>query len=185
MKKLVSIILLFGLITCNFHAFAQDNEEKVSEKMPVYNGFFMNLPGMTDVQKEEFTKARIEHQKIMRQMHALLQEQRAHLNTLRLADQPDQDAINKTIDEITATHAKLMKARESHLIDMRSKLTEEQKAFFDARHQRQGFGKGRFAGRGGCCRMGPCWNNDDRNNGFDGGDDNSNRQNFRPRRFNK
>lgn len=123
-----------------------------------------NIPNLTEDQKNQLDMLRVEHQKKARLMHANLQEKRARLNTLRLADNPDSQELNKTIDEMAGLHADLMKEREAHRMAVRSKLNDKQKSWFDSRPDRdrrygqkpQGYGMGSCHGprwsAGKCCR---------------------------------
>ncbi len=169
MKKLVSAVFVLTLLIMSYPVIAQTDKDDDKDRMPDSHGMFMNMPGITESQKEDFNKMQLAHQKEMQQMRAAMQEERAHLNTLRLADKPDQNEINKTIDEIAASQAKMMKAREAHRLEMRSKMTDEQKAWFDSFPHKGAFGKGKMNGMAGKCQCpmqgrGPCWNNDNDDN---------------------
>ena len=187
MKKLLSAIFVLGLLSLSCPVMSQTEQEDGRGDMPEYRGMFMNMPGITDSQKEELRKMQLAHQKQMRQIKSTMEEHRAHLNSLRIADKPDIGEINKTIDEITGTQAKMMKAREAHRLEMRSKLTDDQKAWFDSRPHKEGFGQGRMRGMKGDCQCGmrgrgPCWDNDKSDDV--GSNRNMNGKDVRPRRFN-
>lgn len=171
MKKTVLIpailLLAFVAVTSNVQA-QKDKDVKIEQRAAVdddndFAPFHNNIPGLTDKQKEDIDKLMIDHQKKARLLHATMQEKRAHLNTLRLADNPDMQQINRTIDDIAALHADLMKERENHHQAVRSKLNDEQKAWFDSRpmHRRGNDGPGFCNGKGpghdcpGCDGMGP------------------------------
>jgi len=167
MKKsvLLTALLLIAYTTVSTSVMAQkDREVEVKKKVIVHDdetGPFCNIPGLTDAQRDNIEKLQLEHQKKVRLIHATLKEKRAHLETLRLADNPDTQKINKTIDEIAGMQADLMKERESHRQAVRSGLSEEQKAWFDSKpmHRRGFRGQGMMEGygpghRGKCCCKG-------------------------------
>lgn len=97
------------------------------------------IPGLTEEQKSSIEKLRTAHFRDVEKMRAEIGEKEAHLNTLRVADNPDAKAIDRTIDEISQLRGNIMKAREAHRRDIRALLTDDQKAFFDARP-----GRGKF-----------------------------------------
>ncbi len=160
MKKSVltlTIAMLF-LLTGNYYAQAQGdagNKVKSADNTSMADadrdqpGMYCHIPGLTDSQRETLISMRLEHQKKMLQMRAAIQEKRAHLNSLRLADKYNKNEVNSTIDEIAAIRAELMKANEAHRQDVRSKLNDEQKAWFDNRPNRgEGFGGPNCDGEG-------------------------------------
>lgn len=174
MKKsvLLTALLVIAWTVGSISVLAQkDREVEVEKKVVIVHddetGPFSNIPDLSDAQRENIKKLQLEHQKKVRLIHATLKEKRAHLETLRLADKPDMQQINKTIDEIAGMQADLMKERESHRQAIRSKLNEEQKEWFDSKPMhRRGFGKqGPMEGFGpdhrgnGCCKGEcPCFN---------------------------
>ena len=87
---------------------------------------------LTDLQREELKKIRTEQMKERTQARNLLNEKRAKLETLQTADKADMKEINKVIDEIAAIQAQEMKAQAANRQKIRSLLTEEQRAYFDA-----------------------------------------------------
>ena len=97
-------------------------------------GFTMPVPegSLTDQQREELKKIRTEQLKERTKTRNLLNEKRAKLETLQTADKPDMKEINKVIDEIATIRAQQMKAQADGRQKVRSLLTEEQRAFYDA-----------------------------------------------------
>jgi len=97
-------------------------------------GFTMPPEGkLSDQQREELKKIRTEQLKERTKTRNLLNEKRAKLETLQTADKPDMKEINKVIDEIAAIQAQQMKAQAAARQKIRSLLTEEQRAYYDAR----------------------------------------------------
>lgn len=124
MKRKIMYAVLVHVVTLMFSisAFAQNENFSCS-----------NIPELSDEQQASIDKLRLQHQKAAQQKRAEISEKRARINTLRLADNPDMEQINKTIDEITVVRAELMKEREAHIQAIRSKLNDEQKVWFDSR----------------------------------------------------
>jgi Spy/CpxP family protein refolding chaperone len=86
-----------------------------------------------DKQREEIKKIRMEQLKERTKTRNILREKRAKLELLQTADKPDMKDINKLIDEIAAIQAQQMKANAANRQKIRSLLTDEQRAVFDAR----------------------------------------------------
>ncbi|MDR2036413.1 MAG: periplasmic heavy metal sensor [Bacteroidales bacterium] len=99
---------------------------------------------LTDEQRQEMQKIRMERMKERTQIQNQIKEKKARLEVLQTADKADMKEINKTIDEITALQAKNMKADAADRQNIRNLLTEEQRIIFDA----QGGGKGMMHGHG-------------------------------------
>jgi Spy/CpxP family protein refolding chaperone len=101
----------------------------------------LNLPNLTDEQKEQIAKLRTENMKAMLDSRNQIQEKMARLHTLQTADKPDMNAINSVIDEIAELKATMAKTRAAHRQKIRSLLTDEQRVIFDSKPM-GGFGKG-------------------------------------------
>ena len=100
--------------------------------------FSMSLGNLDEKQREELQKIRTEQIKESTQFRNVLREKRARLEVLQTTDKPDTREINKVIDEIAAVQAQEMKAQAANRQKIRSLLTEEQRALFDARGAFQG-----------------------------------------------
>lgn len=129
------------------------------------NTAYVNIPSLTADQLNSIENLRTPHLKKMQTLQAKLQEEQAHLNTLRV-EGSDEKAISSNIDKITTLRGDLMKERESHRRQVRALLTDEQKVWFDARpgcrYNRNGYGN-RQNGRG----YGPGWRNQSNWNDID------------------
>jgi len=88
---------------------------------------------LNDKQREEIKKIRMEQLKERTKTRNLLREKRAKLEVLQTADKPDMKEINKLIDEIAAIQAQELKSQAASRQKIRSLLTDEQRAVFDAR----------------------------------------------------
>ena len=114
-----------------------------------------NIPGITDEQKTKMQEFRVIQMKERQQTQNQVREKRAHLITLQTADKVDLNAINKTIDEITALQNAQWKKRAAHKQAVRNLLTDEQRVYFDNHNGRKGQGrmqgncKGQRHGNGG------------------------------------
>ena len=89
-------------------------------------GPFANITGLTDVQKTKIKDLMYERNKDKQMMKAQLAEKKAHLLTLTLADAPDRNAINKTIDEMSALQGNMMKNSIDMKFNIKSVLTPDQ-----------------------------------------------------------
>lgn len=106
------------------------------------------IPDLTEDQEAKILKLRNKHLRNAELKRAEIGEKQARLNSLRLAENQDVNAIDKTIDEMSSLQASLMKAREAHRREVRDLLSDDQKVWFDARAG-QGRGKGFGNGKGG------------------------------------
>ena len=101
-------------------------------------GFTMPEGGLNEQQRDELKKIRTEQLKERTQTRNILKEKRARLETLQTADKPDMKEINKVIDEIAAIQAQQMKSQAASRQKIRSMLTDEQRAHYDAHYANRG-----------------------------------------------
>ena len=152
----LALSLLFG--TACLNVMAQDEQENESRERPgkhwrSHRGAgdgearAFNIPGLTDEQKEEIKKVRLEARKETLPVRNEMKEKRARLNTLRTAEKADMNEIYKVVDDIGALQTQLMKNRENTRQQVRNLLNEEQRLFFDSerrglriKHKKQGRG---------------------------------------------
>ncbi len=99
------------------------------------------IPGLTEEQRTAIDQLRAKHIRKAELVRAEIGEKEARMNTLKLAEKPDEKAIDNNIDEISKLRGDLMKEREAHQREVKALLTDEQKAFYDAR-PRKGRGNG-------------------------------------------
>lgn len=148
MKKIAVLLLAFAAIT--YTAQAQHGQGRMSKgsskdgkNMSVYvhrsGGSDFMIPGLSDGQKDEIKKLRLEMTKESTSIRNQIAEKRARLNTLKAQDKVDMSAINKTIDEIAALQAQQMKAKANFHVKVRALLNDEQKVAFDSRKHHRGF----------------------------------------------
>ncbi len=112
----------------------------------------MNLPGLTDEQKDKMKEVRLSGMKVMQPIRNQIGEKQARLHTLETANTVDMNAINGLIDEIASLRTAQAKIRAGNKQKMRSLLNDEQRLIFDRMKSRQGRndfgqGQGRKGGR--------------------------------------
>lgn len=94
-------------------------------------GNYHRIPGLTEEQKEEIKGMRITLIKEINSIDAEIKEKEARLNTLTRAEKPDSKAIDKQIEEISVLKSNKRKKIESTRQQIRVKLNEEQRLWFD------------------------------------------------------
>ncbi len=112
----------------------------------VCTGFGLNL---TEDQQNKMNEMRVAHMKAVQPVRDQLLELKTHQRTLMNAENADQKAINKNIDEMTKLQNKLMKVGSEFQLKVKTILTDEQKVMMQSRQGRFGkFGQGMNRGRG-------------------------------------
>jgi Spy/CpxP family protein refolding chaperone len=108
-------------------------------------GICQNLPDLTEKQQEEIKDLRLQMQEKSTSHRAKMDELRAKKRSLSLEENPNMNAINSVIDEMSAKQTQHIKDVEQHRQDIRKLLTDEQRVVFDSRPRRgpRGGGKGR------------------------------------------
>lgn len=149
MKKIAILILAFAAITLTVQAQPQKENRgrtKDGRNAIAYvhrsGGCEQMIPNLSQEQKDEIKKLRLEVTKETTSIRNQIAEKRARLNTLQSEDKADMKAINKTIDEIAALQAQKMKAKANCHVKVRALLNDEQKVDFDSRKFHQNFGRG-------------------------------------------
>lgn len=100
---------------------------------PGFNQQCQMIPDLTEDQQKKIKDLRTDQIKQMTQFRNKLAEKRAALRTLQTQKNPDMDAINNTIEEMGQISTEMQKTRAEHHQEIREILTEEQRAYFDAR----------------------------------------------------
>lgn len=72
------------------------------------------IAGLSDDQKAQIQKLRLSHLKDIQGIKNQIGENRAHYKTLMTAESPDQNAINKNIDEFTSLRGQILKKQAAH-----------------------------------------------------------------------
>lgn len=146
-KLLVALIALLTIGTSN--GFAQRGmgrgtgegyAPKQKEGLPSY---CHRIPNLTEEQRTQIEALRVKHMKSVTPLRNQMDEKRARLKTLESAENPNLVDINKTIDEITAIKATLMKNRAVHRTEISKLLSEEQRVYFNSSPRGKGNGEGR------------------------------------------
>ena len=152
MKRLLSksllVLMVSALIATSINTYAQRGYRPMRDSAR----FERCIPNLTAEQETKIQALRVKHQKEITPLRNELAEKRAHLHTLK----PDINAINRTIDEISALQTKIMKSNASHRIEVASNLTDEQKVFFNSHRgkMKRGCGMGNGIGNRMGNRMG-------------------------------
>ncbi|RMG81215.1 MAG: periplasmic heavy metal sensor [Bacteroidetes bacterium] len=144
MKKKLALLVTALMLMVTWTQ-AQPGNANRGPKFNQENPNYCRIPGLTDEQKQNIEKLRVAHMKEMQNYRVKMMQLRAELREMYIADKPDQNAINKKIDEISALKSKMMKAVANHRLKVRALLNDEQKVYFDAM-PRKGMGN---------CGMGP------------------------------
>jgi Spy/CpxP family protein refolding chaperone len=109
----------------------QVNSDKIDE-------IIEGIPGITPEQRAKIEELKTKHLSASLELRAKIREKRAHIETLALAEKPNQKEIDATIDEVAALSAELQKKRMAFRLGVRELLTPQQRVYFDQRLQRQG-----------------------------------------------
>ena len=149
-KALKGIIIpLFITTICSIFLFtnsvlAQNNQTRKVTTVRVQSAQEVNPANaalkLTDDQKAKIKDLRIEHMKATQSLRAQNAELVAHLKTLNLAEKPDNKAIFKAIDEMTAMRGDIMKRNITFRQSIKAILTPEQIKAMELRKM-----NGRFA----------------------------------------
>lgn len=86
---------------------------------------------LTDSQKGKIDMLHLGLSREMSTLKAELMLRLAELNGLVTEETPDTGAVNKKIKEVAALKERMMKAKYSHIMDMRKVLTPAQRVSFD------------------------------------------------------
>ena len=88
---------------------------------------------LTPDQKTKLSQIRMELKKNILPLKNLVNEKKAHLQTLQTAEKADLKQIYATIDELQELKTKIQKLRATHRQEIRQLLTSEQRLNFDLR----------------------------------------------------
>lgn len=125
------IIIVF---TMHMQSYGQRGQMRDLQK-----GTCINLPDLTEEQEQKIEALRLERIAARTAHRAEMDELRARKRSLGIAENPDMDALNNVIDQMTAARARHMKDNEAHRQEIRKLLTPEQRTLFDSRRgQRRG-----------------------------------------------
>lgn len=138
MKKIIPLMLVAFLLIAGQAIKAQTTDEGASAKASTSKqdckgqNCMKGIPDLTDDQKKKIEEFCLATKKEMNSIKNQMGEKQAHLKTLQDAEKADMTAINKTIDEISALKADMMKKHEATRQSIRGLLTEKQKTIFDS-----------------------------------------------------
>ncbi|MDM8161122.1 periplasmic heavy metal sensor [Labilibaculum sp. K2S] len=136
-KKNIAIIGVVGLLMCTGLNLNAQRNMRLNKDCPKGIEY-------SDQQKEQIKKSKIEFAKATKDLKNELNELRARQNTLMSADKPDVKAIYANIDKVSDLKNKLRKEQFAMRVDVKSVLTDEQKAMIlDCPMGKQGLRQGR------------------------------------------
>ncbi|OGP14305.1 MAG: hypothetical protein A2052_09475 [Deltaproteobacteria bacterium GWA2_54_12] len=93
---------------------------------------------LTGEQKTELDRLHVSLKKDLAAVKAEIRLKKTEVMTLVASDKPDMEALSKLTDHIAGLEKEVMAAKYGHMIKVRSMLTPEQKAGFDAAVVKQG-----------------------------------------------
>jgi Spy/CpxP family protein refolding chaperone len=152
------LVLLVSVLISSFSlsTFAQRGPKNFKDSAKFEN----RIPNLTAEQKTKIESLKVKQFKEVLPLKNELAEKKAHLKTLESVEKVDRDAVNKTVDEITALQGKMFKLKVNHKLDFASILTDEQKVFVSTHkgkgakgqmNMRRGNGRGMSRGMNSNC----------------------------------
>jgi Spy/CpxP family protein refolding chaperone len=93
----------------------------------------LDLPGITDEQKEQIRKADLKTLETITPLRNELREKKARLATIMSTNPVDLNGADKVAEDIGKIQASILKARIRHDQELRKLLTPDQQILFDAR----------------------------------------------------
>lgn len=139
MKKLMATVGVLTLLAGT--TMAQDRVERSDategrkfEKRAVHSERLMNdIPDLTDDQKTKIKAIKSENRKKMEPQRAEMKMLHSKLAELKMAENPNQQEINKLIDKSALVKAEMEKSRAATEMEVRGILTPEQRKVMDAK----------------------------------------------------
>lgn len=132
MSRFLTVIMI-SLMFISVNTFAQKgNQDGRQMQKRDGHGIEQRIPDLTEKQKADIKKIKLESKKEMLPITNSLGVKRAELQTLRTAENVDKKAIDTKIKEIGELRTKMMSIRENRLQSIRSILTDDQKVVFDS-----------------------------------------------------
>ncbi|MBN2213339.1 MAG: Spy/CpxP family protein refolding chaperone [Bacteroidales bacterium] len=132
MMVLSGLILTVSLMAQRGYGPGGNNQERAG-----IGRYCQAIPDLTDEQEQQIMNLRTAHMKEMNGYRSDLSIKRAELRKLQTADNADMNKINAKIDEIGKMKTEMSKIMAAHLQKVRALLTDEQRVFFDSRHNRR------------------------------------------------
>lgn len=91
-----------------------------------------HIPNLTEEQKQKIEESQKAFLKEIQPLRNQLRSERFALMSLKTANNPDQKAINAKIDALAKLQAEIEKKQVAHRLQIRSLLTDEQRAAMEA-----------------------------------------------------
>lgn len=129
----VAMIALFVLGFASSDAFAQHgmgNKDRQGMKQKEARKC-MNLPGLTDEQKEKIDQLKTNFMKEKQPLLNKMAVKKAELKELSTGDDVDMKAVHKKIEEINDLQETMMKKHATHRQEIRQQLNDKQRLIYD------------------------------------------------------
>ncbi|MBN2613310.1 MAG: Spy/CpxP family protein refolding chaperone [Bacteroidales bacterium] len=156
-RKAIGLTLIIVLTSASLFAQRGGGYGKIDGDRPYGNRQFGNMqycsqiPNLSSEQQQKITGLQTANLKEMNSYRNDLMIKRAELNKLQTENNADINKINAKIDEIGKLKTEMAKNRNAHIQSIRGLLTDDQRAYFDARSGKRGTMRG--ARNGSCYRM--------------------------------
>ena len=139
MKKVMATLGVLALLIGN--SFAQEDarkeaapaEKRAEMKEKRHKGIMADIPNLTEEQKTQIKSIKEEGRKKMEPQHKEMKVLRSKIVELKMAENPDQQEINKMIDKSALIKAEMEKSRTASELKVRSILTPEQRVVLDSK----------------------------------------------------
>jgi Spy/CpxP family protein refolding chaperone len=126
MKKLILLILVFGLALSNIDAQHPEMRRKQIQR----HDMLIKLLKLSDEQAQKFSDLRLETEKRNIDLRSEIQKNRLELRKLMSAKELDSKKILELTNRNSELQAKIKEAHVKNLIEMNKLLTDEQKEIF-------------------------------------------------------
>lgn len=133
LSRSLLIIIMIAAMSMTTTVFAQGRGDGPGMKRGNHMEQMMKqIPDLSKDQMDKIKSLRIDMMKQITPMKAELQELKAHLRTLSIAEKVDMEMIDKTIDKIGSLQTKMMKIHAKFRQEVRSILNDKQRVVFDS-----------------------------------------------------
>lgn len=124
---------LIALMAISINSFGQKARSmQVERPAKQQAGNYPVIDNLSPDQQAKIVEIRTARQETREQYRTQMDELRTRKRSLQTQANPDMNAINQVIDQMTALRGEMMKNSNEHHQQIRSILTEEQRAQFDS-----------------------------------------------------
>lgn len=135
LKITVLGLLIGGFVQTSFAQVRPKQQPRMAQrfaKMRAQRPFHLQLPNLTDQQKEQIKSIMLKNREAMIPLRNQMREKAAHLRTLSTAKNVDRKAAESVIDEIGNLRTQMMRKRFETHQQIRALLTDEQRVWLDS-----------------------------------------------------